>query len=143
MSPSHLNILLSTLSLLTTILASSTRYTVPVPPDTIILESRQQLNALASIYPTGTLDDRNGGYYLLDHDGSVLAVTSDHLCEELDASMASARRFYGRNYGIYGNEFQHVVAPDDTCSHPRCQTHAGCRTYTECHVCSSSFNWCY
>lgn len=73
---------------------STTRYTVPVPEWTPILETRQELNDMAMQYPLGTVDDRNGGYYLLDHDATVLAVASDSLCEELDASMGSAKRYH-------------------------------------------------
>ncbi|KAK9592249.1 hypothetical protein V6Z90_003394 [Aspergillus fumigatus] len=76
---------------------ATTRYTEPIPEGIPVLETRQQLNDMADQYPTGTLDDRNGGYYLLDHDGAVLAVTSDALCEELDASMEQARRFHAGN----------------------------------------------
>ncbi|KAF7593693.1 hypothetical protein BBP40_010985 [Aspergillus hancockii] len=70
---------------------STSRYTVPIPSETLILETRQQLRELAVVYSMGTLDDRNGGYYLLDAEGVVLAVAADGLCEELDASMASAK----------------------------------------------------
>ncbi|KEY81932.1 hypothetical protein BA78_8361 [Aspergillus fumigatus] len=76
---------------------ATTRYTELIPEGIPVLETRQQLNDMADQYPTGTLDDRNGGYYLLDHDGAVLAVTSDALCEELDASMEQARRFHAGN----------------------------------------------
>ncbi|KUM64185.1 hypothetical protein ACN42_g2918 [Penicillium freii] len=73
---------------------STTRYTVPVPETMLILETRQQLNDMAMQFPLGTVDDRNGGYYLLDHDATVLAVASNSLCEELDASMEAAKRYH-------------------------------------------------
>ncbi|OQD71183.1 hypothetical protein PENPOL_c001G00221 [Penicillium polonicum] len=73
---------------------STTRYTVPIPESMLILETRQLLNDMAMQFPLGTVDDRNGGYYLLDHDATVLAVASDSLCEELDASMEAAKRYH-------------------------------------------------
>lgn len=115
---------------------ATTRYTVPIPDGTLILETRKQLNDMADQYPMGTLDDRNGGYYLIDHDGAVLAVTSDSLCEELDASMEEARKYYANNPD---NEINVVPRGDNAadsgegivnhCSHPRCHTHALCRMY--------------
>ncbi|KAF7164165.1 hypothetical protein CNMCM5623_008855 [Aspergillus felis] len=89
-------------SILSLLIASSlamatTRYTVPIPEGIPVLETRQQLNDMADQYPMGTVDDRNGGYYLLDHDGTVLAVTSDSLSEELDASMEEARKLHAGN----------------------------------------------
>ncbi|KAJ5944251.1 hypothetical protein N7516_004419 [Penicillium verrucosum] len=72
---------------------STTRYTAPVSESMPILETRQQLNDMAMQFPLGTLDDRNGGYYLLDHDATILAVASDSLCEELDAAMEAAERY--------------------------------------------------
>ncbi|OGM40672.1 hypothetical protein ABOM_010575 [Aspergillus bombycis] len=82
------------LRLVATALATVTRYTVPIPAGTLILETRQQLHDMAAAYSMGTLDDRNGGYYLLDHDGEVLAVAADGLCAELDGSMRSASRVH-------------------------------------------------
>jgi hypothetical protein len=133
-----------------TLSMATTRYTVPIPHGTLILETRKQLNDMADQYPMGTLDDRNGGYYLLDHDGAVLAVTSDSLCEELDASMEEARKYHANTLG---NEVDIVPRGDNAagsgdgfvnyCSHPRCHTHALCRTYSDCYVCSSSHHWCF
>ncbi|OQD85958.1 hypothetical protein PENSOL_c094G05289 [Penicillium solitum] len=82
------------ITIATSFAMSTTRYTVPVPESTPILETRQQLNEMAMQFPLGTVDDRNGGYYLLDHDATVLAVASDSLCEELDASMEAAKRYH-------------------------------------------------
>lgn len=130
---------------------STTRYIVPVPEFTPILETRQQLNDMAMEFPLGTVDDRNGGYYLLDHDATVLAIASDSLCEELDASMEAAKRYHSAHPEI--DEETKSVAPQSveadsglskrSCTHPRCHTHALCRTYSDCHVCSSSFHWCF
>jgi hypothetical protein len=140
----RINIINILFLLISTILAmTTTRYTVPIPDETLVLETRKQLNDMADQYPMGTLDDRNGGYYLLDHDGTVLAVASDSLCEELDTSMEEARRYHASNLDIEAG----VVPRGDTaaasCSHPRCFTHALCRTYSDCHVCSSSYHWCF
>ncbi|KAE8415952.1 hypothetical protein BDV36DRAFT_310591 [Aspergillus pseudocaelatus] len=138
-----------------TALATLTRYTVPVPAGTLILEKRQQLNDMAAAYSMGTLDDRNGGYYLLDHDGEILAVAADGLCEELDISMTSARRVYEQHSRseLYNGEIQEVTLQShdaqlqrndgSSCSHPRCYTHALCETYSDCFVCSSNHHWCY
>ncbi|KAE8165930.1 hypothetical protein BDV40DRAFT_297047 [Aspergillus tamarii] len=143
------------LLIVATALASLTRYTVPVPAGTLILETRQQLNDMAAAYSTGTLDDRNGGYYLLDHDGEILAVAADGLCEELDISMTSARRVYEQRSRseLYSGEVQEVTLQshdaqlqrndESSCSHPRCYTHALCETYSDCFVCSSNHHWCY
>lgn len=49
---------------------------------------------MAAEHPLGILEDRNGGYYLLDHDATVLAIASDSLCEEVDVSIEEANRFY-------------------------------------------------
>ncbi|CAI7581765.1 unnamed protein product [Penicillium viridicatum] len=127
---------------------STTRYTVPIPGSTQILETREQLNDLAMQYPLGTVDDRNGGYYLLDHDATVLAIASDSLCEELDASMEAAKRYHSSHPELV--EESEDVAPQSieeaspglskrTCSHPRCHTHALCRSYSDCHVRPSIF----
>ncbi|KAE8358598.1 hypothetical protein BDV27DRAFT_137431 [Aspergillus caelatus] len=138
-----------------TALATLTRYTVPVPAGTLILEKRQQLNDMAAAYSMGSLDDRNGGYYLLDHDGEILAVAADGLCEELDISMTSARRVYEQHSRseLYNGEIQEVTLQshdaqlrrndESSCSHPRCYTHALCETYSDCFVCSSNHHWCY
>ncbi|KAJ5195677.1 hypothetical protein N7449_006156 [Penicillium cf. viridicatum] len=42
-----------------------------------------------------TVGARNGGWYMLDRDGTVLAVASDSVCAELDASVEEAMRLYG------------------------------------------------
>ncbi|EAW21098.1 uncharacterized protein NFIA_062590 [Aspergillus fischeri NRRL 181] len=89
---------------------ATTRYTEPIPEGIPVLETRKQLNDMADQYPMGTLDDRNGGYYLLDHDGAVLAVTSDSLCEELDASMEEARRIHADNLDDGADVVPRVIA---------------------------------
>jgi hypothetical protein len=137
--------ILTILSLLiaSTLAMATTRYTEPVPEGIPVLETRKQLNDMADQYPMGTLDDRNGGYYLLDHDGTILAVTSDSLCEELDASMEAARRIHADNLDDEADVVPRGDNAAATCSHPRCHTHALCRTYSDCHVCSSSYHWCF
>ncbi|GFG02449.1 uncharacterized protein Aud_003753 [Aspergillus udagawae] len=137
--------IISILSLLITsgLAMATTRYTVPIPEGIPVLETRKQLNDMADQYPMGTVDDRNGGYYLLDHDGTVLAVTSDSLCEELDASMESARKFHADNLDDEADVAPRGDNAAASCSHPRCHTHALCRTYSDCHVCSSSYHWCF
>jgi hypothetical protein len=87
------------LFLLTTTIAntfamSTTRYNIPIPESLTILETRQELNDMAEKYSLGSLAGRNGGYYLLDHDATVLAIASDSLCEELDASIQEAIRYH-------------------------------------------------
>ncbi|KAB8235516.1 hypothetical protein ETB97_006850 [Aspergillus alliaceus] len=151
----HRALVLLLLNLATSLAASITRYTVPIKPGTLILETRQQLNNMATAYSMGTLDDTNGGYYLLDRDRSILAVAADSLCEELDASMASAKRVYEQKARseLYGGEFREfpiqgaeglrLNAVENSCSHPRCYTHALCETYSDCFVCSSNHHWCY
>ncbi|CAG8359222.1 unnamed protein product [Penicillium salamii] len=131
---------------------STTRYLVPIPESTKILETREQLNDMAMQYPLGTMDDRNGGYYLLDYDATVLAIASDALCEKLDASMDAAKRYHSHYPGYL--EESEDAAPRSieeaspggskrSCSHPRCHTYALCRSYSDCHVCSTSFHWCF
>lgn len=73
---------------------STTRYNIPIPESLTILETRQELNDMARKYSLGSLADRNGGYYLLDHDATVLAIASDSLCEELDATIQEAIRYH-------------------------------------------------
>lgn len=112
---------------------STTRYAVAIPQSTIVLETRQQLNDMAKQHPLGTMDDRNGGYYLLDHDATVLAIASDSLCEELDSSMKAAKRYHVIHPDVEEGE---SITPRDvngdsglskrSCSHPRCHTHSLC-----------------
>ncbi|KAJ6180594.1 hypothetical protein N7519_011055 [Penicillium mononematosum] len=94
---------------------STTRYTVPIHESTQILETRKQLNDMAMQYPLGTLDDRNGGYYLLDHDNTVLAIASDSLCKELDAAMEAAKRYHSTHTEI--DEESESVAPQSDEAH--------------------------
>lgn len=60
-----------------------------------ILETHRELNELAEQYPMSTVGTRNGGWYMLDHDDTVLAVASDSVCAELDASVEEAMQLYG------------------------------------------------
>ncbi|KAJ5616028.1 hypothetical protein N7537_001142 [Penicillium hordei] len=99
---------------------STTRYTVPVPEFMPILETRQELNDMAMQFPLGTVDDRNGGYYLLDHDATVLAVASDSLCEELDASMEAAKRYHSTHPEI--DKESESVAPQSVEADPAIAT---------------------
>ncbi|OQE94791.1 hypothetical protein PENNAL_c0003G07064 [Penicillium nalgiovense] len=94
---------------------STTRYTVPIHESTQTLETRKQLNDMAMQYPLGTLDERNGGYYLLDHDNTVLAIASDSLCEELDASMEAAKRYHSTHPEI--DDESESVAPQSEEAH--------------------------
>ncbi|CAG8263626.1 unnamed protein product [Penicillium nalgiovense] len=130
---------------------STIRYTVPIHESTQTLETRKQLNDMAMQYPLGTLDERNGGYYLLDHDNTVLAIASDSLCEELDASMEAAKWYHSTHPEI-DDESESVAPQSDeahsglskrSCTHPRCHTHALCRSYSDCHVCAGSYHWCF
>ncbi|CAI7601791.1 unnamed protein product [Penicillium viridicatum] len=50
--------------------------------------TRQSLNDLAKVYPDTLLHPENGGYYLKDMDGQIVAITADDLCTELDADFA-------------------------------------------------------
>ncbi|PWY81693.1 hypothetical protein BO94DRAFT_426492, partial [Aspergillus sclerotioniger CBS 115572] len=75
----------------------TTRYIEPIPDNIPVMETRDQLHELAHENSKGSLDDRNGGYYMLDKKGKVLAVASDDLCEHLDASMKSAKQIHTRD----------------------------------------------
>ncbi|KAJ5319889.1 hypothetical protein N7508_000172 [Penicillium antarcticum] len=90
-----------------TLAISTTRYTAPIPKSMKVIDTRQELNNMAGEYPLGYLDERNGGYYLVNFDHSTLAVTSDSLCEELDAVSEEAERYL---------EFtQRVVMSEQSC----------------------------
>lgn len=56
---------------------------------------------MAAEHPLGILENRNGGYYLLDHDTRVLAIASDSLCEEVDISIEEANRFYASHIAAH------------------------------------------
>ncbi|KAJ5940558.1 hypothetical protein N7516_000726 [Penicillium verrucosum] len=71
------------------------RYIVPIPESIGMLESRRELNEMAEQYPMSTVGVRNGGWYMYDHDGTVLAVASNSVCAELDASLEEAMWLYG------------------------------------------------
>ena len=66
------------------------------------MKTRQELNELAAEYPLGGLDEQNGVYCLIDGDKKVVAVDSDSLCEELDATIAEVKRLY-----------EHLSEPDE------------------------------
>ncbi|KAJ5842167.1 hypothetical protein N7534_011997 [Penicillium rubens] len=91
--PSHS--LLFVLLIAGTVATSTTRYTVPIPESMDVLETRRELIEMAEQYPLCTVDARNGGWYILNYDGTVLAVATDSVCEELDASIEEAMRLYG------------------------------------------------
>lgn len=116
-----------------------------------VLETRRALNEMADQYPLGTVDARNGGWYMLDHDGTVLAVASDSVCAELDASQEEAMRLYGLLPEL-DNEVSEDVALQsgeqpgpglsNSCSHPRCLASSTCRTHSDCYVCEWSLSVC-
>ncbi|KAJ6148634.1 hypothetical protein N7497_010616 [Penicillium chrysogenum] len=60
-----------------------------------VLETRRELIEMTEQYPLSTVDARNGGWYILNYDGTVLAVATDSVCEDLDASIEEAMRLYG------------------------------------------------
>ncbi|OQE63988.1 hypothetical protein PENNAL_c0232G04894 [Penicillium nalgiovense] len=90
--PSHS--LLFPLLIASTIATSTTRYTVPIPESMDVLETHRTLNEMAAQNPLSTVNARNGGWYILNHDGTVLAIATDSVCEELDASIEEAMRLY-------------------------------------------------
>jgi hypothetical protein len=92
LTPPYLLLFATTIT--STFAMSTTRYTVPIPESLKIIETRQELNDMATEYSSGYLVDRNGGYYLVDGDESVVGITSDSLCEELDTLTAEALRYH-------------------------------------------------
>lgn len=116
-----------------------------------ILETRRELNELAEQYPMSTVGTRNGGWYMLYHDDTVLAVASDSVCEELDASVEKAMQLYGLLPEL-GSEVGESVAPrsgeqlgpelSNSCCHPRCFASSACRTQSVCYVCEWNLNIC-
>ncbi|CAG8211116.1 unnamed protein product [Penicillium nalgiovense] len=140
--PSHS--LLFLLLIASTIATSTTRYTVPIPDSMDVLGTRRALNEMAAQTPLSTVNARNGGWYILNHNGTVLAVATDSVCEELDASIEEAMRLYGL-LREPDNEVSKSVALrsgerpgsgiSNSCSHPRCLASSACRTYSDCYVC--------
>ena len=141
---------------------ATTRYLEPVPDTIPVLETSGQLSELATLHPLGSLDDRNGGYYLLGENDEVLAVVSDELCKRLDASMESAMQVHARDNllkerkggggGGHGGKGGHgkskpkpmPMAPvNGECSHKRCKKNKDCVNYKDCHACSTKDHWCY
>lgn len=139
------------LLLANTFTTSTTRYIVPIPESMGILETRRELNEMAEQYPMSTVGARNGGWYMLDHDGTVLAVASDIVCAELDSSVKEAMRLYGLLPEL-NSEVSESVAPQsgkqlgselsNSCSHPRCFASSACRTHSGCYVCEWELNIC-
>ncbi|PYI04430.1 hypothetical protein BO78DRAFT_398968 [Aspergillus sclerotiicarbonarius CBS 121057] len=76
---------------------ATTRYLEPVPETIPVLDTHDQLIEMATLHPNGTLDDRDGGYYLINEKDEVLAVASDELCVALDQSMESALQMHSRD----------------------------------------------
>lgn len=130
---------------------STTRYIVPIPESMVMLETRRELNEMAEQYPMSTVGTRNGGWYMLDHDGTVLAVASDSMCAELDASVEEAIRLYGLLPEL-DSEVSETVARQsgqqpgselsNSCSHPRCFASSACWTHSGCYVCEWNLNIC-
>ncbi|KAJ5686956.1 hypothetical protein N7536_009575 [Penicillium majusculum] len=139
------------LLLANTFATSTTQYIVPIPESMGILETRRELNELAEQYPMSTVGTRNGGWYMLYHDDTVLAVASDSVCEELDASVEEAMQLYGLLPEL-GSEVGESVAPrsgeqlgpelSNSCCHPRCFASSACRTQSGCYVCEWNLNIC-
>ncbi|KAJ5956486.1 hypothetical protein N7501_010765 [Penicillium viridicatum] len=105
---------------------------------------------MAEQCPMSTVGARNGGWYMLDHDGTVLAVASDIVCAELDASVKEAMRLYGLLPEL-NSEVGESVAPQsgeqlgsalNSCSHSRCFASSECRTHSGCYVCECELNIC-
>ncbi|KAJ5382214.1 hypothetical protein N7517_000125 [Penicillium concentricum] len=128
-----------------------TRYVVPISESSIVLESRRELNQMAEQYPMSTMNARNGDWYMLNDDGTVLAVASDYSCAELDASIEDAMQLYGILPEV-DHEVRETVATQsgeqpgaglsNTCSHPRCFLSSTCRTFSGCYVCESNLHIC-
>lgn len=143
--------LTSYLLISSTLATSATRYVIPIPESMVVLETRRELNEMVEQYPMSTVDVRNGGWYIINHDGTVLAVASDSVCAELDASSEEAMRLYGLLPEL-DNKVSEVIAPgngeqaeselSNSCSHPRCFASATCRIHSNCYVCEWSLNIC-
>ncbi|KAJ5480015.1 hypothetical protein N7530_005524 [Penicillium desertorum] len=147
--PSHS--LLFLLLIASTVATSTTRYTVPIPESMDVLETRRELNEMAEQYPLSTVGARNGGWYILDHDGTLLAVATDSVCEELDASIEEAMRLHGLPREPDNQVSKGVIPRNDqrpgsgisnSCSHPRCLASSACRTYSNCYVCEWDLGIC-
>jgi hypothetical protein len=130
----------------TSMAASTTRYNIPISESTKVLETRHELNDLAAEYPLGGLDGQNGGYYLKDGDENVVAVASDSLCEELDATVERLRQSHtdwdDESEGITPLDEEYGPAAPAACAHRRCFNSVICITYRDCHVCLRSHSWC-
>ncbi|OJJ31909.1 hypothetical protein ASPWEDRAFT_43935 [Aspergillus wentii DTO 134E9] len=70
---------------------SITRYTVPIPADTIILETLDDVDIFVAAHPDTCAYEEHGGYYMKNDTGVIFAITSDELSEEFDRRMADLR----------------------------------------------------
>jgi hypothetical protein len=147
--PSHS--LLFLLLIASTVATSTTRYTVPIPESMDVLETRRDLIEMTEQYPLSTVDARNGGWYILNSDGTVLAVATDSVCEDLDASIDEAMRLYGLFREPDDQVSEGVIPRNDqrpgtgisnSCSHPHCLASSACRTYNDCYVCEWNLGIC-
>ncbi|KAJ5826594.1 hypothetical protein N7447_003357 [Penicillium robsamsonii] len=129
----------------------TTQYILPIPESLIVLETRREVNEMAEQYPLSTMNERNGDWYMLDHDGTVLAVASYSVCAELDASIEEAMRLYGIT-PAFDHEVRESAVPQSgeqpgtglssSCAHPRCFVSSTCRAYSGCYVCESNLHIC-
>lgn len=136
--PSHS--LLFLLLIASTVATSTTRYTVPIPESMDVLETRRELIEMTEQYPLSTVDARNGGWYILNSDGTVLA-----------ASIDEAMRLYGLFREPDDQVSEGVIPRNDqrpgtgisnSCSHPHCLASSACRTYNDCYVCEWNLGIC-
>jgi hypothetical protein len=116
-----------------------------------VLETRRELIEMTEQYPLSTVDARNGGWYILNYDGTVLAVATDSVCEDLDASIEEAMRLYGLFREPDDQVSEGVIPQNDqrpgtgisnSCSHPHCLASSACRTYSDCYVCEWNLGIC-
>jgi hypothetical protein len=71
----------------TTFAMSTTRYSKGVPEGAVVISTRQELNDFAGQHLSSALFERDGGLQLIDMDRTVLAVVSDELLPELEATI--------------------------------------------------------
>lgn len=70
---------------------SGTRFTEPIPPGAIVMETWEQLKSLVVANPQSALTgDIGEAHYLQDIEGVILGVASDELCLEIDARISSS-----------------------------------------------------
>jgi hypothetical protein len=138
---------------------SVTKYTEPIPAGAIIMETWEQVKSLTTANPqSGLMGDIGEAHYLQDDEGVILGVASDELCLEIDARISSAMRAIeartemGDEDGTVGGSDapgftkseDNAVGPisQPRCSHPRCYYSVTCQTYSYCHFCLTSKDWC-